>query len=44
MANHKAKRPRAQRAGCKMCKPWKSSRAASHRWRDKRQDAVKEAD
>lgn len=25
MANHKRKRPRSQRAGCKMCKPWKGN-------------------
>lgn len=23
MAHHKRRRPRSQRAGCKLCKPWK---------------------
>lgn len=25
--NHKRKRPQSQRAGCKLCKPWKESPA-----------------
>lgn len=36
--NHKAKRPRKQRAGCKMCKPHKMNRQAAHRLRDRRHD------
>jgi hypothetical protein len=36
--NHKAKRPRRSRAGCKMCKPHKTDRRSAHRWRDKRTD------
>lgn len=40
--NHKNKRPRRSRAGCKMCKPHKASRAVAHRLRDKRQDAPPE--
>lgn len=27
--HHKRKRPRAARAGCKMCKPWKLNRHAA---------------
>lgn len=26
MANHKRRRPKHQRAGCLMCKPWKDER------------------
>ena len=37
--NHKAKRPRSQRAGCGMCKPHKKTPKAQVKYRDKRQDA-----
>jgi hypothetical protein len=33
MANHKRRRPKHQRAGCLLCKPWKHEGAA-HDWRD----------
>ena len=36
--NHKAKRPRSQRAGCKLCKMHKKNRQAAVKYRDKRQD------
>jgi hypothetical protein len=42
MANHKARRPRARRAGCKLCKPWKRNRATAHKLRDKRMDERKD--
>lgn len=41
--NHKAKRPRRARAGCKMCKPHKWDRRTAHRLRDKRQDEARGA-
>lgn len=29
MAHHKRKRPKHQRAGCLLCKPWKDERGSS---------------
>lgn len=29
MANHKRRRPKHQRAGCLLCKPWKDERGAT---------------
>lgn len=31
MAHHKRKRPKHQRAGCLMCKPWKDERLGKKR-------------
>ena len=28
--NHKRKRPRNRRGGCKLCKPWKANGSATH--------------
>lgn len=36
--NHKSRRPRSQRAGCKTCKPHKYSPKAATKYRDKRHD------
>jgi hypothetical protein len=32
MAHHKRRRPKHQRAGCLMCKPWKDDRNGVSRW------------
>ena len=52
MANHKRKRPRNRRAGCKMCKYWKvngfrterpdGERFSDHRRREWAREQVKE--
>ena len=41
MANHKRKRAKNRRAGCKLCKPWKANgvrtdRADAEQWGDHR--------
>jgi len=34
MANHKRKRPKHQRSGCLMCKPWKDERGKGRATRE----------
>lgn len=41
--NHKKKRPRRARAGCKLCKPHKRDRKTAHKLRDRRRDEPKGA-
>lgn len=41
--NHKRKRPKNQRAGCLMCKPWKAN-GAKKTHRDKRRSVLDGAD
>jgi len=47
--NHKRRRPRNRRAGCKLCKPWKANgvsteRAGGEKFSDhKRREAARQA-